>query len=89
MLQTGKKILANSSDSFTNSVTTNLLIFSSKLNVVIYINRGKVVLVLTQPCADPCVVIVITQGSADIRINKHTHHSVSCKRFGFIVIENS
>ena len=61
-MKTDKKNLENSSDSFTNSVTTNLRIFSSKLNVVIYINRGKIVLVLKQPYADSCFVIVITQG---------------------------
>ena len=31
-------IVSNSSDSFTNSVTTNLRIFSTKNNVVVYIN---------------------------------------------------
>ena len=34
-----QKLELNSSDSFTNSVTTNLRIFSTKINVVIYINR--------------------------------------------------
>ena len=32
----------NSSDSFTNSVTTNLRIFSAKMNVVIYMKVEKI-----------------------------------------------
>ena len=31
-------LISNSSDSFTNSVTTNLRIFSTKMNVFIYVN---------------------------------------------------
>ena len=33
------KPVTNSSDSFTNFVTTNLRTFSSKMNAVIYINK--------------------------------------------------
>ena len=32
------KTITNSSDSFTNFVTTNLRVFSTKISVVIYIN---------------------------------------------------